>query len=192
MANKRYKNIITRMAAVGVVTVGTVFATTGCTGKSTATTENADNIAAVFEYGMDETSAELTGLPNPIVEYKTLEEAEKAAGFDLNIPDKFGEYQQSSVSVISGYLLQVFYNDADGNEMLIRKAPGSDDISGDYSKYSEIQTAEINSHNVTLKGNGDAVCVATWTDDDYSYSVSASEAAAMSVSDISEIIESIH
>lgn len=54
------------------------------------------------------------------------------------------------------------------------KAPGDGDISGDYNDYAQSDTITVSDREVTLKGNDDAVNLAIWAKDRYTYAVSAS------------------
>lgn len=50
-----------------------------------------------------------------------------------------------------------------------------EDISGDYTKYSDVKTEKIGDWDVTLKGNDGKVVLAVWNDGTYSYSISLDE-----------------
>lgn len=115
---------------------------------------------------------ETTQVPNPIVEYKTLEEAQKAVGFDFKAPEEVTGFENKNISVISNELIQIIYSN-DNNEVCVRKAKGSDDISGDYNVYKNIKTEKINDCDVTLRGENDKIGSAVWTKGEYSYSVYA-------------------
>lgn len=53
----------------------------------------------------------------------------------------------------------------------IRKAVGSDDISGDYNDYKEINKVTVGNNTVTLKGNNSKVYTAVWTSGEYTYAI---------------------
>jgi hypothetical protein len=72
-------------------------------------------------------------LPNPIVSYDTLAEAAKVTGFDLAVPDAVDGYDTRTVQVVGGEMMQVTYAKGE-DQLLIRKAAGTDDISGDYNE----------------------------------------------------------
>lgn len=120
-------------------------------------------------------------IANPFVDYTTLDEANKAAGFDLNIPsDLLKAYPAQSIQAIKGELVQIALSnnattDKLKKELFIRKGTGTEDISGDYNQYSNETTVTIANMSVTLKGNNNKVSLATWTDGTYAYSVSATE-----------------
>lgn len=103
-------------------------------------------------------------LPNPFVSCTTLAEAEEQAGFSLTLP---ADCHISSLSVVPHTMIQA--NRADG--LTIRKAVGSEDISGDYHPYSQSETVSVSGKSITLKGEGQLVMVALWTADDYTYAI---------------------
>lgn len=117
--------------------------------------------AAEFE------SEQRAGLANPLVEYGSdmgsLAAAQKAVGFTLKLP---GSITPDNYIVISGVTLEVTF---DGG--YIRKAAGSDDISGDYNAYDAVKTETVGGKTVTLKGSGGKVMLAIWTEGDYTYCV---------------------
>lgn len=118
-------------------------------------------------------------LPNPYMEHSTLEEAAAAAGFDLLVPDKMEGYPEKIIRTLvteESQMIEVIYRNEEENEIRIRKATGSDDISGDYNDYEHISTLKVGEIEVTTKGNGDKVSLATWTNNDYTFSISFSTA----------------
>ena len=134
-----------------------------------------------------------TQIPNPWTDYAEPEEAWAAAGFELTTPDEIKNYPQKVFRALlseEGNLLEVIYENAQAEEVRIRKAPGSDDISGDYNTYAEQETLTLDGKEVLLKGNDGKVYLATWTDADYTYAVSVS--AGASSADFSALIAAIH
>lgn len=102
----------------------------------------------------NKTPEEIVKEENPNVEYKTLEEAESAVDFKIQLPKKF---KATSYVVIDNDILEVNY---DGG--YIRKARGSDDISGDYNDYKKVEKKDVNGKQVTFKGDGTNVNLVTW------------------------------
>lgn len=86
-------------------------------------------------------------------------------------------------------LLEITYENESGDELSIRKAPGDGDISGDYNDYAQSDTITVSDREVTLKGNDDAVNLAIWAKDRYTYAVSAS--AGLSAEGMSELAAQI-
>lgn len=108
-----------------------------------------------------DTSAQI---PNPFVDCDTLAQAEQLAGFSLTLP---ADIKAHGISVLPGDMIQVLCEDG----LSIRKALGDEDISGDYNTYPQVETAAVQGHAVTLKGEGDQVTVAVWTADGYTYAI---------------------
>ena len=109
-------------------------------------------------------------IANPFVDYDTLAEAADAAGFELTAPTSIDGFDAPHVQLMSGKMLQLIYTGGD-QRLLIRKAAGRDDISGDYNSYAETKTARVNGTDVTLKGADGKVSTAVWCAGGYSYAV---------------------
>lgn len=172
------KTLVTTMAIISILVLA------GCSKSTTAE----DNVA--------EATTQAEQMPSPITEYGTLEEAEKAVGFNITAPEAIGECHIESFSTISDDVIQIDYTNDDGREITIRKGAGSNDISGDYNEYEESQECVLDGKDVTLKGNNDSVSLATWTDGEYNYSVSAEDAryssgSGFTVNDMNDIIEGV-
>ena len=122
----------------------------------------------------------------------SLQELSNNVGFDVeDVPVLFNSATDVHYTAI-GDIAQIVYTTAD-NEVTWRKAPGSDDISGDYNTYATIVEKEIDGINMTIKGNEDENDVnkffnATWTKDGYSYSLSFEN--GVDLTEIEEIINS--
>lgn len=126
------------------------------------------------------------------VEAGSAQELSNNVGFEISdikaLADKADEIYYSSI----GDIAEIMYSTAD-NTISYRKAPGSDDISGDYNTYVTIVEKEIDGINMTIKGNEDENDVnkffnAIWTKDGYSYSLSFEN--GVDVTEIEEIINS--
>ena len=70
-----------------------------------------------------------------------------------NVPVLFNSATDVHYTAI-GDIAQIVYTTAD-NKVTWRKAPSSDDISGDYNTYATIVEKEFDNINVTIKGNKD-------------------------------------
>lgn len=110
-------------------------------------------------------------IANPWTEYASLEEAQKAAGITVQVPEQINQLEQSAWQACGTELLEVDYQDADGNRIYVRKAPGTDDISGDYNEYAETTAVIVNDIAVTMKGADGMVQLAVWPVDGNSYAV---------------------
>lgn len=119
-------------------------------------------------------SGETVTIANPFTDYETLADAIAAAGFDITVPDHIDGYGEQFYRVMDAdgeTMIELIYANGDEHEVRIRKAPGSDDISGDYNDYTQEQTLTVGKLEVTAKGNNDTFNLATWTCDGYTYSV---------------------
>lgn len=112
-----------------------------------------------------------TQIPDPFRDCSTLAEAEQAAGFSFQLPDRLpGWVSATAIRAIPSSLIEVSYHGTD-ESLVLRKGPGSEDISGDYNTYPQVSTVEIGGRQVTVKGEGDTISTATWTDGGYSYAI---------------------
>lgn len=144
--------------------------------------------------GADISTSDSTGvqLPNPMVSYKTAEEAAKAVSFQVKIPAALKDKQINTVNVISGDLVQLDY--ADGtcyrvSGAALRSELGTGDISGDYNEYSNVSTITVGGQSVTLKGDADGVLLAVWGDDANSFSIAFEK--AVTADTVSAIVASV-
>lgn len=117
--------------------------------------------------------------PSPFQPCDTLDAAEEMAGFDLTLPKTADELE-----AVENEMIQAFYGE-DGSDMLIRKAIGSEDISGDYNEYAQVETVD----SVTLKGADGQFSLALWTDDEYTYSISVG--SALSQTDMMALVDGV-
>ena len=132
-----------------------------------------ENIQEADTEAAAEAEPEETGtqIPNPYVDYETLEEACEAAGVSLLLPDSIEGYERIDYQAIDGQMVNVIYTAADGSMLLIRKAKGSEDISGDYNEYEHNSEQTINDIDVQVRGNGDTLSAAVWYDNGEAYSM---------------------
>lgn len=133
-------------------------------------------------------SAASVQMANPYVEYSSLEEAEKAAGFELVIPKTFEEQAELKIGVIDSRLLEVEVSEK-GNTITLRKAEAvedSEELSGDYNTYEFEKSCTIGDYTVDVKGNGEKIQNAFWTKDGYSYSIGLEN--GISEADLEELI----
>lgn len=138
--------------------------------KEESGTENIQEAGteAAAEAEPEETGAQI---PNPYVDYETLEEACEAAGVSLRLPDSIEGYERVDYQAIDGQMVNVIYTAADGSMLLIRKAKGNEDISGDYNEYEHNSEQTINDIDVQVRGDGDTLSAAVWYDNGEAYSM---------------------
>lgn len=132
-------------------------------GEEPAAPESADSIG--------------TQLPNPFTEYDTLEEAAETAGFSMTVPETVDGCPERVFRVLGAgggdAMLEVICRDGEAaeREVRIRKAPGAEDISGDYNQYAQSETVDVGGLEVTMRGDNGLVRLAAWTADGYTYSL---------------------
>ncbi len=129
-----------------------------------------------------------TQTPDPFVEYGTLADAEKAAGFTFKVPEQINGCKQSLISVMDGKMQQVVYEKGE-LQVTLRKMAGTDDISGVYIDYAKKDQVAIGGHQTELRGDGTSVFVAVWNNGGYTYAVYAD--AGVTAAQMTAIVESI-
>lgn len=117
------------------------------------------------------------GLANPFVSCATLEEAERLAGFSLDLPDQLTcGAGQTEIRAVKNALIEVTYREQ-GQELKIRKAADREDdrgdLSGDYRVYDAEETIPVNGCEVTVRQTDGKAAVALWSRDGYTYAVNA-------------------
>lgn len=129
-------------------------------------------------------SGAVTTLANPWQECANMAQAESLAGFsfaisDSALPEGHGP-EAAYIQVIAGSMLEVDYTGERGGSVCLRKAVGTDDVSGDYNSYDLTQTSRIAGQDVTMRGAENAWYVAAWTRDGYSYAIVSTSALTTS------------
>ena len=114
-------------------------------------------------------------IPNPFQEFDSLEEAEKAVGFAITLP---AAPEGSKIAVhrvdAEQKMIEVIYttdtSEAGYELFRIRKAPGSNDISG---IAGSLTTTDVDAggKTVTLMSQDGKQIAAIWTDGDYTYAL---------------------
>ena len=119
----------------------------------------------------DTAASDTTQIPNPRTECATLADAAALTGYDFTVPDSVDGYTDISITVLTDEQLTEVQYSSGNARLCLRKAPGSDDIGGDYNQYAESTTVDVDGRSVTLQGNDGQVQLATWLDGDYTYSI---------------------
>lgn len=114
--------------------------------------------------------------------YSSMEEAEKAAPFNMDYSDRLCGYPATDFEANSS-TIEVHYAEAG----LIRKTLGVADNSGNNTEYSESSEQIINGLTVTCKGNDGLVYLAVWNNNNFAYTISVNE--GVSVDEMTEYIE---
>ena len=109
-------------------------------------------------------------IPNPWRTCATLEDAAAIAGFTITVPDSACSRDITLIQAVEGSTIQVFYGEGEGR-VLVRKARGTGDISGDYNAYPITQILCTDDVDITIKGSGDRYSTAVWTKDGFAYAI---------------------
>ena len=113
------------------------------------------------------------------MEVKNLDEASKIAGFSLEVPETYEDYKKQVIQAIEDDMIEVIYYDENSEHegLRIRKAKGTDDISGDYNEYKDVETVKVGDFEIIEKGSEGNISVATWNNGTYSYAIDVAEAS---------------
>lgn len=113
-----------------------------------------------------------------IVEYHSANELSKAVGFTVkeiqNIPFEVETVQYTAYWKELAEIRSIGRN----NTLVFRMAARSEEVSGDYSVYTDIKNVTVNGTLFTLKGDASKYKIAVWQAEGYSYSVQFTEAVS--------------
>ena len=137
----------------------------------------------------DSTEPDIIGMPNPFTDFDTLAEAEKQTGFYITLPNAIGSSDKRIYRAMNDEMLEVVYVNGEDETGRVRKARGSEDISGDYNEYAETETVSVGGIDVLLKGDAELVKLAVWTNDGYAYSVSSE--AGMTADEMMALVSAV-
>lgn len=137
----------------------------------------------------DNAETDIIGMPNPFTDFDTLAGAEKQTGFYITLPDAIGSSDNKIYRAMNDEMIEVIYVNGEDETGRVRKARGSEDISGDYNEYAETETVSVGGIDVLLKGDAGLVKLAVWTNDGYTYSVSAE--AGLTADEMSALVSGI-
>lgn len=133
-------------------------------------------------------------IANPWSEFDSLEEAEADADVEIALPESYQRFDHRIYRAMRGEMLEVIYQDADGQEgFRIRKSHDVGDISGDYTSYAQEKTLTSGGRSVTIRGNGDTISIATWSNHslNLSYAICVAEDQHFTEDDIRSLVEAI-
>lgn len=188
-----FRKKMMKKAAVLAVMVMSIALAGGCGSKENTEKETTVSETTVSEttQGTQETFGNVQ-IPNPWIDLETVEEAEKIAGFSLEVPEIPEEYEKWAIRVLKSDDQPVFeeiWRKKDEKEIRIRKAPGTEDISGDYIVYAQENTVTVDDSEVTMKGAEDKIQLATWTNGGYTYSIYVE--VGISAEEMTEFVENV-
>ena len=189
---------------------GTVTVTGKAEGSSVPVEEQAADSAAAD--AADSSPKTEAAIGNPWNTFDTLEEAEACADVEITIPDQIDGYDVLIYQAIQGEILEIIYQNADGEEGLrIRKSSypdgsGMPDISGDYNSYSQhstLKSIQVGSGtgsqtvNVKLAGDHDIVKNTIWSakagaaSTNYAYAI-VFDGAELSATEVGKLVSEIY
>jgi len=113
-------------------------------------------------------------IPNPYITCRTMAKAEKIAGFKMTTKKTITGYSHRTYQAIKKEMLQVSWTKGD-DQILIRKAAGKSDISGDYNEYTSKIIVTAGKVKVTMKGDGNTYNVAIWRAGKHSFAIDSDQ-----------------
>ncbi len=101
---------------------------------------------------------------------------EQAVGFSVEEAEHlpFAPQEVLYTAFDSG-LAQVEYRGENGQTAILRKSQGTEDNSGDFNQYPDVETLTMADADVTLKGADGRFTLALWQKDGFSYSLNLSQ-----------------
>ena len=159
-----------KKAAAWILGVFCAMAFTACVPAASGSSKAAQSGSAGSAAAPLPASGARQQIANPFQDCDSMDAAAAVAGFEMTVPDQIDGYPDRTIQAIENELIQVSYRGEDDG-VLLRKAAGTDDVSGDYNVYAETDTAAVGELTVTLKGNDGTVSVASWTDGGYAYAI---------------------
>ena len=146
------------------------------------TVSSAQDVKAAQPKPVVEHTAPMVGMPSPIREFQTIDEAAKYMDITPQLPKVLPVgYNIESVSTIGKDILQIVYvykagedatrNQAVGKRIIYRVANATGDISGDYNNYRVTATEKVNGTKITFKGGEKMVYLVGWTKDGQNHSM---------------------
>ncbi|WP_295275330.1 hypothetical protein [Veillonella sp.] len=154
--------------------------TCACIGSYTVS--SAQDVKAAQPKPVVEHTAPMVGMPSPIREFQTIDEAAKYMDITPQLPKVLPVgYNIESVSTIEKDVLQVVYvyqvgedatrNQAVGKRIVYRVGTTKGDISGVHNDYHVTAIEKVNGTKVTFKGGNKMVYLAGWTKDGQNHAI---------------------
>ena len=132
----------------------------------------------------DYPTGESTGMANPFIECKSLEEAAKIAQVNIKLP----EYSQCTIYAVKNSFVEVQYPLNETSNITIRKSAGEEDISGVYDG-KEMQLHSTDGVDVNVRLKDGKFISAYFTGYDGTYSITCDE--PLEANEIIAIVDSI-
>jgi len=146
------------------------------------TVSSAQDVKAAQPKLVVEHTAPMVGMPSPIREFQTIDEAAKYMDITPQLPKVLPVgYNIESVSTIEKDVLQVVYayqvgedatrNQAVGKRIIYRVGTTKGDISGVHNDYHVTAIEKVNGTKVTFKGGNKMVYLSGWTKDGQNHAI---------------------
>ena len=162
-------------------------ATTPGSGKEENTISNPTTIIEDKKAEVAE-EEEFVSTEGQLTKVNSLKNATQAAGFSMEAPEEISTYTNRTVMVEKGYLIHLKYEDPSStdNNISIKKAFGSIDISEDNTNYPDVVNMNDIGTQIVLKGRNGSYKTASWLSGDYTFCINSTE--GLSQSEIISII----
>ena len=98
------------------------------------------------------------------------DQTEELVGFTIEAPETYRD-KKPEIAVLEERIIQLGYDAGELGNILVRKAKGEEDLSGDTNTYDVVKTETVGGKSVRLKGNEQYALVAIWQKGGYSYSI---------------------
>ncbi len=129
-------------------------------------------VPQLFDGGTEEPPQEQTTVANGMEDVDSARALSEKVGFEVQeLTGLPFAAEHITYTSLWGETAQITY-EGENQTVTYRKAPGEEDISGDYNVYDTVTETVAGETSVTLKGDGDGYVLALWTADGYSYALS--------------------
>lgn len=129
-------------------------------------------------------------IANPWRDFETLDEVIDSCGYGIEAPMEINGIEFTHYMVLEGdKMIMICYSDGE-YPYNIRKARGSDDISGNYSSYENTWFVEEDGMSIELQGDDGLVALAKWQKDDFTYCFNC-DAIQMNQEDVLQLIKEV-
>lgn len=129
-------------------------------------------VPQLFDGGTEEPPQEQTTVANGMEDVDSASALSEKVGFEVrDLTGLLFTPDRVTYTSLWGETAQITY-EGENQTVTYRKAPGKEDISGDYNVYDTVTETVAGETSVTLKGDEDGYVLALWTADGYSYALS--------------------
>lgn len=115
-------------------------------------------------------SSDYSNVENPLVEYKTFEEAAKHLNFKALEPKYIpGGYVQVMIQNVLDSMVEVRYANKEGNTLLYRTSEQTLGISGEDEAFDSIEDIDVDGGDLTINYRGDLAILAVYFKNNQQY-----------------------